>query len=107
LSFARYSSLISRNLLYSNYNSGRSVSQNGSSFPYCSHDIANYATAAPASLIVAAFMPQWWLLPCFPPRSVAQKSQFGGASPVCRRSLRRQFRHNWQLLAHNNIRIES
>src|SRR5688572_8659903 len=60
-------------------------------FPYFPPDNADYAAAAPTSLIVAAFVPIRWLLPCLPPLIVAQSSQSGGCSRAYRRVIRRQF----------------
>jgi hypothetical protein len=51
---------------------------------------ADFAAAAPRSLIVAAFVPIRWLFLCLPPLVVAQNSHIGGASRLCRRALRRQ-----------------
>jgi hypothetical protein len=66
------------------------------------------AAAAATSLIVAAFTPQRWLFPCLLPHFMAQNSQFGGASRVCRHAIRRQirhFRHNLTLLFPSHIVI--
>jgi hypothetical protein len=53
-------------------------------------DNAHCAAAAPASRVVAAFTPLRWLFPCLLPLVVAQKSQIGGCSRLCRRTIRQQ-----------------
>jgi hypothetical protein len=58
--------------------------------PVFSPDNAGYATAASSSLIVAAFAPQRWLLPCLPPIFVARNSHRSATFPYSRRLLRRQ-----------------
>src|SRR5688500_15149965 len=62
----------------------------GGKLACCRRAIADYATAAPSSRVVAAFTPLRWLLSCLLPLVMAQNSHFGGASRACRHSFRRQ-----------------
>jgi hypothetical protein len=79
-------------LFCSEYSGSGAIAQNGDNFPRSRRAIAHFAASAPTSLIVAALASLRWLLLSFPPNFVAQNSQYGGASPVSRRTPRRQFR---------------
>jgi hypothetical protein len=51
----------------------------------------DFRAAAASSRILAAFSSIRRRFSCFPPSNAPQNSPFGGASRVCRRSLRQQF----------------